>query len=102
METTSVAEFGELARTLSYAARLAGFNVPSFRSPPHVSGKTRTVRRFAGGSCLVSVQTKGRSPNAVMADMIEGVIVANGLTDNLAVAARRTLAKAFVHHAQAA
>jgi uncharacterized protein YejL (UPF0352 family) len=95
MEQISVAEFGDLAHSLAATARSAGLIPPSFRSPPHLSGRSRTVRRYGGGNCLVSVQTKGRDRSAVIEDMIEGVVVANKLTDGVATAARRTLAKAF-------
>jgi hypothetical protein len=42
-------------------------------------GADRTLRRWAGGA-TVAVRVKGRPWVAVLADMIEGVVVANLLT----------------------
>jgi hypothetical protein len=53
--------------------------VPAFRTPPRLAGLDRTIRRGADGSVLVSVRSRGRPWAAVLADMIEGVVVANGL-----------------------
>lgn len=52
--------------------------VPGFRSPPRVAGVHRTIRR-RDGVPTVAVWIKGRPWSAVVADMIEGVVVANGL-----------------------
>ena len=49
-----------------------------FRTPPRIVGVQRTVRRRAGGG-LVAVAVKGRPMAAVLADMIEGVVVVNNL-----------------------
>lgn len=51
---------------------------PSFRCPPRLVGVDRTIRRRADGA-IVSVRLRGRPIVAVLADMIEGVVVANGL-----------------------
>lgn len=53
--------------------------VPAFRTPPRVAGLDRTIRHGADGSTLVSVRSRGRPWPAVLADMIEGIVVANGL-----------------------
>ena len=39
----------------------------------------RSLRRFPEGGATVAVQLKGRPWPAVLADMIEGVVAANGL-----------------------
>jgi hypothetical protein len=91
METTSVTEFGWLARQLSMAARACGLKAPGFRSPPRVAGRTRTVRHYTGGNYLVSVQTKNRDRHEVIADMVEGIVVTNKLDGDVADAARRRL-----------
>ena len=55
---------------------------PSFRCPPRLVGVDRSIRRrggSAGSDPVVSIRVKGRPREAVIADMIEGVVVANGL-----------------------
>lgn len=71
-------EFAQAARVLGREARQRGLVVPSFRSPPRIVGVQRTLRRHPGG-VVVAVQVRGRPWLAVAADMIEGVVVANGL-----------------------
>ena len=51
---------------------------PSFRCPPRLVGVDRSIRRRADGA-IVSVRLRGRPWVAVLSDMIEGVIVSNGL-----------------------
>ena len=78
MEATTV-HFATAARTLGREARSRGLIVPGFRCPPRVLGADRTIRRFEGG-VTVAVRVKGRPWVAVLADMIEGLVVANQLT----------------------
>src|SRR5262245_30851166 len=87
-----VEAFAGAARRLGDAARAAGLAVPAFRSPPRVAGAVRTIRRYPGGT-VVSVQVRDRSPEAVAADMVEGVVVANRLTGDAALRARTLLAE---------
>lgn len=68
--------FAEDARRLGAAARAAGLEVPAFRAPPSVPGVTRTVRRYPGG-CVVSVVLKDRDHEAVVVDMVEGILALN-------------------------
>jgi len=70
-------EFAHAARVLGREARRRGLVVPGFRSPPRIVGVQRTLRRHPGGA-VVAVQVRGRPWFAVVADMIEGVVVANG------------------------
>ncbi len=84
MEFASTVEFAAAARTLSRAAVRRGLVAPSFRCPPRLVGVDRTIRRRAGrGSraapAVVSVRVRDRPREAVLGDMIEGVVVANGL-----------------------
>ena len=72
-------DFASTARSLGRAARLRDLVVPDFASPPRRADLDRSIRRRAG-SPLVSVRLRGRPRNAVLADMIEGVVVANRLT----------------------
>jgi hypothetical protein len=83
--------FAETARALGDAARRAALVVPSFRSPPRVSGRDRTIRRRADGSVAVAVALGGRPFVAVVADMIEGTIAANRLEGGEADRVRREL-----------
>ncbi len=69
--------FAEAARCLGATARRAGFDAPTFRSPPRRPGVQRSIRRRADGSCIVSVQIADRPLAATIADMIDGIIAAN-------------------------
>lgn len=71
-------EFAHAARVLGREARRRELVVPGFRSPPRIVGVQRTLRRHPGG-VVIAVQVRGRPWFAVVADMIEGVIAANGL-----------------------
>jgi hypothetical protein len=90
MEATSL-RFAAAARTIGSVTRSAGLEVPSFRSPPRISGVERTLRRRPDGAVVVSVRIKGRPWVSVLADMIDGVIVTNGLDGPAAGAARTAL-----------
>jgi hypothetical protein len=83
--------FAETARVLGDVARRDGLVVPSFRSPPRVLGRDRTIRRRADGSVSVAVALGGRPFAAVVADMIEGTVAANRLTAERADRVRRAL-----------
>ncbi len=70
--------FAAAARSLSQAARLRGLVVPGFRSPPALPDVNRTIRRGREVP-TVAVRLRDRPWSAVLADMIEGVVVANEL-----------------------
>jgi hypothetical protein len=95
MSVTSISSapsvrFAITARAVADGARALGLAVPAFRSPPRIQGVSRTiVRRDAGA--VVSVAAKGRPFGSVVADLVEGVIVANGLVGAEAGAARDQL-----------
>ena len=93
VDVGGVEAFAAAARRLGDAARAAGLAVPAFRSPPRVAGAVRTIRRYPGGT-VVSVQLRDRAHEAVAADMVEGVVVTNGLTGEAALRARTLLAEA--------
>jgi hypothetical protein len=82
--------FAEVARTLGGVARGHGLTMPAFRSPPRVAGVHRTVRRRRGG-VTVAVRLRERPWAAVVADMVEGVVVANDLRGPAADRARAAL-----------
>jgi hypothetical protein len=85
--------FAETARRLGAAAHSACLEVPAFRCPPRVPGADRTIRRYPGGA-VVAVRLRGRPFEAALADMVEGVVVANRLPEGEAAAARRMLTEA--------
>lgn len=86
--------FAEIARRLGAAARAAGLAVPAFRSPPRLAGANRSMRRYPGG-VVVSVQLRGRPFAQVVADMVEGVVVANRLAGDSAERLRAALTDAL-------
>lgn len=90
MESSTTAAFAHAARTLAQEARHRGLLAPSFRCPPRLVGADRTLRRRPGGA-VVAVRLRGRPWPAVLADMIEGVIAANGLAPPLATRVRTDL-----------
>jgi hypothetical protein len=90
MEPTCL-RFARIARRLAEAARAEGLRAPMFRSPPRVEGVTRTIRRGPRGAATVSVVLRGRPWAAVSADMIDGVVVTNGLRGVAADRARAVL-----------
>ncbi len=90
MEPMSL-RFAAAVRTLSGEARRLGLRVPGFRSPPRLSGVDRTLRRRADGGATIAVVGRGRPFAAVLADMIDGIVVANDLTNADADRARAGL-----------
>ncbi|MEZ5171847.1 MAG: hypothetical protein R3A49_14055 [Acidimicrobiia bacterium] len=81
-------EFAEMARSVAGAARRAGLAAPVFRSPPRRAGCLRTFRRRGR---VVSVRFRDRLVSDVLADMVEGVLVANDVPDTKREALRRRL-----------
>ncbi len=71
--------FAAAARRLAAEARRRGLTVPGFRSPPRIPGVERSIRRRADGATVVAVRVHGRPLEAVVTDMVEGVLAANGL-----------------------
>ena len=70
--------FAIVARVVSDAARGLGLTVPAFRAPPRIVGTDRTIRR-RGDHVTVAVRVQGRPWGAIIADLVEGVIIANDL-----------------------
>jgi hypothetical protein len=93
MDVAPPIRFAELARLIGAAARAAGLVVPVFRTPPRRSGISRTIRRLPGGP-VVAVRLRSRPIADVVADMVEGVIVANALASDGAARVRATLLQA--------
>ncbi|MEY2476003.1 MAG: hypothetical protein QOG87_1318 [Actinomycetota bacterium] len=72
----SAAAFSAVARLLADEARRRGLAPPGFRSPPRLADAPRTIRR-QGDSAVVAIRRAGRAADDVIADMVEGVLVAN-------------------------
>ena len=83
--------FAETVRRLVAAARPLGLATPTFRSPPGLAGADRTIRRRPDGSVVVAVALRGRPWPVVEADLVEGVLAANGLLGPVAERARVSL-----------
>ncbi|MCU1394913.1 MAG: hypothetical protein JWM34_3341 [Ilumatobacteraceae bacterium] len=90
MESGTAIEFAHAARALTMEAQRRGLIGPSYRCPPRVVGVDRTLRRHAAGT-VIAVRLRGRAFVAVLADMIEGVVVANGLNATQAIRLRGEL-----------
>lgn len=102
MESTSL-QFAATVRTLGAAARERGLAVPGFRSPPRRPGAERTLRWAPDGAATVAVAVKGRPYQAVVADLIEGLVIVNQLDGIEATRVRTALWEAVVAaHAEAA
>lgn len=93
MQSSSL-RFARTVQALGVAARGLGLHVPGFRSPPRLVGVQRSIKRWHGGS-TVAVVVRGRPWAAVQADLIEGIVAANGLTSPAADAARAALWEAI-------
>ena len=78
MESPSL-RFAAAVRTLGIEARRWGLRMPAFRSPPRLEGVARSMCRRADGNATIAVVVRGRPWGAVLADMVEGVVVANHL-----------------------
>ena len=78
MESSSL-RFAGAARDLSRSARLCGLEPPAFTSPPRRRDVSRTIRR-RGNGVTVAIALRGRPWPAVLADMIDGILVANDVT----------------------
>ena len=95
MEVVSSLQFAAAARTVAAACRSAGVAAPGFRSPPKQPGLDRSLRRRPGGSAIVAVRLGDRPFVAVLADMVEGTVAANGLSGAEAARCRAALWEAL-------
>lgn len=84
----STVGFIAAARAITDEARRAGLDVvPGFRSPPRLP-VDRSLRRRPGATPAVAVRLHGRPMQMVVADMVEGVLVANAATSRADLRAR--------------
>ena len=95
MESPSL-QFAATVRTLGAAARSLGMVVPGFRSPPRRPGMDRTIRHAADGTATIAVVVRDRPFPAVVADLIEGIVLVNELTGVEATRLRTALWAAVV------
>jgi hypothetical protein len=93
MPATSLA-FAVSARALASEARRRGLVAPAFRSPPGLAGADRTLRRQPGGGAVVAVRLRGRQLDAVVCDLVDGVVAANGVSGVEAERLRSSLLEA--------
>lgn len=91
MVQSSSLRFARTVQALGAAARSLDLVVPGFRSPPRLVGVQRSIKRWPAGRATVAVVVRGRPWAAVQADLIEGVIAANALTNPAADRARADL-----------
>ena len=90
MEASSL-DYAAAVRSLGAPARRERLTVPAFRSTPRLDEAARSIRWRPDGGATVSIRLKGRPWAAVLGDMIEGVVVTNGLTGPAADRARARL-----------
>ena len=94
MQQSSSLRFARAVQALAHAARTLGLVVPGFRSPPRLVGVQRSIKRWPGGA-TVAVVVRDRPWAAVQADLVEGIVAANGLSGPAADAARASLWRAI-------
>ena len=78
IESAPSVRFSMIAQAFGRIGAQVGFVVPGFRTPPRSRESDRALRKDTSGS-VVAVRIKDRPFEAVIADMVEGVIVCNGL-----------------------
>mgnify|MGYP001187986673 FL=1 len=76
IESAPSVRFSIVAKVITQVGARCGIEVPGFKSPPRSADLDRTVRRQSSGS-VVAVRIRDRPFEAVIADMIEGVILCN-------------------------
>jgi hypothetical protein len=93
--TATSLDFAAAARALAEEGRRRGLRVPAFRSPPGLP-VDRSIRRLPDGGAVVAVRFRDRPLPDVLADLVEGVLVANGLGGPSADQLRAPLLQAAV------
>jgi ATP-dependent exoDNAse (exonuclease V) alpha subunit len=91
MAPVSSLQFAAAARALAEACRRRGIEAPSFRSPPRSPALDRSLRRRPDGGAVVAVRLGDRPFEAVLVDMVEGVVASAGLGGAAAVRCRAEL-----------
>ena len=99
--STSATDFASVSRILVDTTAQFGGTSPGFRSPPRIPGVKRSVTRNRDGSVTVAVAVRDRPVMAVIADMIDGVILTSGgAGDGELYDALWTAAQRWVHSAR--
>jgi hypothetical protein len=91
---SSSLRFAQAVQALARTTRELGLQVPGFRSPPRLVGVQRSIKRWPGGA-TVAVVVRDRPWPAVQADLVEGILTANGLSGRAADDARAALWRAI-------
>jgi len=82
--------FSAAVRAVGVEARRLGLVMPGFRSPPRIPGADRTIRRSTGEP-IIAIRLRGRPLTDVVADVVEGVLVANAVPRRAQRTMRRQL-----------
>jgi len=82
--------FSAAVRAVAQEARSLGLAVPGFRSPPGLAGVDRTIRQ-SRGALIVAIRLRGRPFADVVADVVDGILVANGVPRGRDLGIRRQL-----------
>jgi hypothetical protein len=85
--------FGTIVRAIAQEARSMGLEVPIFRSPPGLPAADRTICRRRG-QLVVSVRSRGRPFGDVTADVVEAILLVNGIGRDRDMPVRRKLLEA--------
>ena len=96
IENAPSVRFSIVAKAFGQLAAQAGFVAPGFRSPPSSRQTDRAIRKHGSGS-VVAVRIKDRPFEAVIADMIDGVIVCNELSSPRSGELRNLLWQTAIH-----
>ena len=96
MPVAASVRYAAAVQALAAECRRRGLVVPGFRSPPRPPGVPRTIRRRPDGQAVVAVRLRGRPFAAVAADMVEGVLVVNGISGPPATVLRTGLLTAIL------
>ena len=90
IESAPSVRFAIVAKSIAQVVASCGLEVPGFKSPPRSGDVDRTVRRLSRGS-IVAVRIKDRPFEAVIADMIDGVVLCNDMSTEKAGKLRNLL-----------
>jgi len=96
MPVAASVRFAGAVQALAAEARRQGLVVPGFRSPPRHPDAQRTIRHRPDGHAVVAVRLRDRPFAAVAVDMVEGVLVANRVSDRRATALRTAMLTAVL------
>lgn len=73
--------FLKVIRTLERIAGQRGFVAPSFRCPPPSAKFQRSLKKLKDDKVVVSIVVRDRPWLAVLADIVEGFVIANNSSE---------------------